>query len=90
MLLLLHYRAIRRVADMASGGENVENVITWPGCMECGDGVLVPLSDFGSQGAAVHYKAWVCIKPSCGFNLKIRNGEININEPILEGGSGRR
>ena len=53
--------------------------------MSCGEGRLVLLSDFGSQGAAVHYKAWVCINPDCEFNLKIRNGEIHLNEPIIQG-----
>jgi hypothetical protein len=45
----------------------------------------VPLSDFGSQGAPIQYKAWVCTRPECGYNLKIRNGEIYLNEPILSG-----
>ena len=45
-------------------------------------GDLVPLSDFGSQGAAIHYKAWVCTNPTCGFNIKIRNGDVYMNEPI--------
>ena len=53
--------------------------------MSCGEGRQVLLSDFGSQGAAVHYKVWVCINPDCEFNLKIRNGEIHLNEPIIEG-----
>jgi len=57
----------------------------WPECMSCGEGRLVPLSDFGGQGAPVHYKAWVCINPDCAFNLKIRNGEIHLNEPIIQG-----
>ncbi|HEU5318946.1 MAG TPA: hypothetical protein VFX49_22730 [Chloroflexota bacterium] len=55
---------------------------SFPRCRECGDGELVPLSDFGGQGASVHYKAWVCINPECGFNIKIRNGEVLINEPV--------
>jgi hypothetical protein len=54
----------------------------FPTCRKCGEGDLVPLSDFGSQGAAVMYKAWVCTNPSCNFNLKIRNGEVFVNEPI--------
>ncbi len=57
----------------------------WPTCKNCTEGVLVPLSDFGGQGASVHYKAWVCTDPHCGFNLKIRNGEVHMNEPILNG-----
>ncbi|HUZ77122.1 MAG TPA: hypothetical protein VMV93_06010 [Chloroflexota bacterium] len=48
-------------------------------------GDLVPLSDFGNQGAAIEYKAWVCTNPNCTFNLKIRNGEIFVNEPINDG-----
>ena len=45
----------------------------------------MPLSDFGSQGAPIHYKAWVCTRPECGYNVKIRNGEIYLNEPVLSG-----
>jgi len=30
----------------------------------------------------VQYKAWVCVNPQCGFNIKIRNGEVLINEPV--------
>ena len=48
-------------------------------------GDLVPLSDFGSQGAPVHYKAWVCTDPECGFNIKIRNGDVYMDEPIGSG-----
>jgi hypothetical protein len=62
----------------------VEN-LNLPRCRRCNNGDLVPLSDFGSQGAAIHYKAWVCTNPSCGFNLKIRNGDIYVNEPINNG-----
>ena len=53
-----------------------------PKCLRCNVGDLVPLSDYGSQGASVHYKAWVCTKPDCGFNIKIRNGDIYFDEPI--------
>ena len=42
-------------------------------------------SDFGGQGASIHYKAWVCSNPDCGFNIKIRNGDVYINEPITSG-----
>ena len=58
---------------------------TLPKCLKCNRGELVPLSDFGSQGAAIHYKAWVCTSPDCGFNIKIRNGEVFFNEPINNG-----
>ncbi|MEE9324363.1 MAG: hypothetical protein V3U90_02230 [Dehalococcoidia bacterium] len=47
----------------------------------------MPLSDFGSQGAPIHYKAWVCTNIDCGFNIKIRNGDVYVNEPITSGAS---
>ena len=58
----------------------------WPECQACDTGSsLLPLSDFGGQGASIHYKAWVCNNPECGFNIKIRNGDVYLNEPIANG-----
>lgn len=57
-------------------------VTAFPKCQKCDIGDLVPLSDFGSQGAAIYFKAWACTNPSCGFNLKIRNGDLYVDEPI--------
>ncbi len=57
----------------------------YPGCQSCSRGNLLPLSDFGSQGAPIHFKAWVCSSPVCGYNIKIRNGDVYINEPITNG-----
>ncbi len=57
----------------------------FPKCQKCKTGDLVPLSDFGSQGAASHYKAWACTNPECGFTIKIRNGDLYIDEPISSG-----
>jgi len=65
------------------GDDFVENA--FPRCRKCSEGDLVPLSDFGSQGASIEYKAWVCTNPSCLYNIKIRNGDIIINEPISDG-----
>ena len=62
----------------------------FPKCPKCDKGDLVPLSDFGSQGSSILYKAWVCTNPDCGFNLKIRNGDVYINEPIMSGTSNPR
>ena len=60
---------------------------TWPNCLKCSEGNLLPLSDFGSQGAPIHYKAWVCSSPDCDFNIKIRNGDVFRDEPIQDGTS---
>lgn len=60
---------------------------TLPKCQKCKTGDLVPLSDFGAGGAPIHYKAWVCTNPICGFNIKIRNGDVVMNEPIANGGA---
>ena len=59
----------------------------YPKCLNCEPGRLAPLSDYHQSGAAIHWKAWVCINPACGFNIKIRNGEITFNEPIGQQGS---
>ena len=55
-----------------------------PPCHRCDGGYLVPLSDFGSQGAPILYKAWVCTNPGCGYNIKIRNGDVYLDEPIID------
>ena len=68
---------------MASEEVSVE--ATFPKCQKCVSGDLVPLSDFGSQGASIQFKAWVCTNPECGFNIKIRNGDVYLNEPISDG-----
>ena len=54
----------------------------FPKCMKCGTGVLVPLSDYGRDGASIRYKAWVCTNPECGFNLRIDNGEISMGRTV--------
>jgi hypothetical protein len=51
-------------------------------CLKCNKGVLMPLSDYGRDGAPIQYKAWVCNNPDCGFNLRIDNGEISIGRDI--------
>ena len=57
----------------------------WPSCQKCSHGTLIPLSDYGREGAPITYKAWVCTNPDCGFNLKIRNGDLYVDEPISSG-----
>src|SRR5438034_3443187 len=49
----------------------------WPACKKCQQGLLIPLSDYGRDGAPITYKAWVCSNPECGFNIRIDNGEIS-------------
>lgn len=54
----------------------------FPECLKCSDGVLLPLSDYGRDGATINYKAWVCSNPACGFNIRIDNGEISQGRTI--------
>jgi len=54
----------------------------FPGCQKCENGVLLPLSDYGREGASIRYKAWVCSHPDCGFNIRIDNGEVTIGRQI--------
>ncbi len=54
----------------------------FPDCKKCETGVLVPLSDYGRDGAAIKYKAWVCTNPECGFNIRIDNGDLSISTDL--------
>jgi hypothetical protein len=55
---------------------------SYPECQKCSTGVLLPLSDYGREGAAIRYKAWVCTNPECGFNIRIDNGEISFGKSV--------
>ena len=55
---------------------------SFPQCLKCTKGVLVPLSDYGREGAEITYKAWVCTNPECGFNIRIDNGEVSLGKII--------
>jgi len=55
---------------------------TYPECLKCLKGVLIPLSDYGREGATIHFKAWVCTNPDCGFNIRIDNGDISMGKTI--------
>jgi hypothetical protein len=54
----------------------------FPKCRKCGNGVLLPLSDYGRDGAAITFKAWACSNPDCGFNLRIDNGELSYGRMV--------
>ncbi|GBD93341.1 hypothetical protein BMS3Abin05_00924 [bacterium BMS3Abin05] len=54
--------------------------IVFPECQKCSTGVLVPLSDYGRDGATIMYKAWVCTNPECGFHIRIDNGEVSFGQ----------
>lgn len=53
-----------------------------PKCQKCNNGTLIPLSDYGQDGASVMYKAWVCTYPECGFSLRIDKGEVSYGRRI--------
>jgi hypothetical protein len=56
-----------------------------PHCLKCNEkGTLVPLSDYGRDGAPITFKAWACSNPDCGFNLRIDNGEISFGRAISQ------
>ena len=56
----------------------------FPNCLKCKVGQLIPLSDYGREGAPIMYKAWVCSNPDCGYNLRIDNGEVSRGREIRE------
>ncbi len=84
-LVILARQKLKARHKLTVGGGQVAMEFSFPKCQKCDTGDLVPLSDFGSQGAPIHYKAWACTNPTCGFNLKIRNGDLYIDEPIVSG-----
>ena len=55
--------------------------MTFPTCQKCASGTLLPLSDYGRDGAPITYKAWVCSNPACGYNVRIDNGEVSLGRP---------
>ena len=57
---------------------------SYPDCKKCSAGVLLPLSDYGRDGAPIMYKAWVCSNPSCGFSIRIDNGEVSFGRMISQ------
>ncbi len=62
----------------------MEQSANFPKCLRCDKGILIPLSDYGRDGAPIRYKAWVCSNPDCGFNIRIDNGEISIGRTISQ------
>ncbi len=56
--------------------------MTFPECLKCNNGTLIPLSDYGRDGASIMYKAWVCSNPDCGFHIRIDNGEVSMGEEL--------
>ena len=45
---------------------------------------MVMLTDISDQDPSIQFKAWVCTNPDCRFNVKIRNGDIFINQPVTD------
>ncbi|HKK26949.1 MAG TPA: hypothetical protein VKB18_02595 [Gemmatimonadota bacterium] len=62
----------------------MEEYSRFPDCQKCDQGILLPLSDYGREGASIRYKAWVCSNPDCGFNIRIDNGEISFGRSISQ------
>lgn len=56
--------------------------LSLPACQKCNSGTLLPLSDYGRDGAPITYKAWACSNPSCGFNVRIDNGELSYGRTV--------
>jgi hypothetical protein len=60
----------------------MDKPMEWPACRKCQIGMLLPLSDYGRDGAPITYKAWACSNPECGFNLRIDNGELSYGRTV--------
>jgi hypothetical protein len=60
----------------------VMDLPSFPKCQKCETGALIPLSDYGQEGASVLFKAWVCTNPDCGFSLRVDKGEVTYGKRI--------
>jgi hypothetical protein len=60
----------------------MERGMDLPDCRRCDGGTLLPLSDYGRDGAPITFKAWACSNPDCGFNIRIDNGELSYGRTI--------
>jgi len=69
-------------ASSSSSALGKEVEMEFPKCQKCNNGVLIPLSDYGQEGASVLFKAWVCINPDCGFSLRVDKGEVSYGKKI--------
>jgi len=63
-------------------GRTKEAAMDFPKCLKCNRGALIPLSDYGQEGASVLFKAWVCTNPECGFSLRVDKGEVTYGKKI--------
>lgn len=73
------------MGEGSSGGAGTRsNQTDFANCLRCREGVLLPLSDYGRDGAPIKFKAWACSNPSCGFNIRIDNGEISYGRAISQ------
>src|SRR6266446_6917646 len=61
-----------------------ERLMELPKCQKCNNGTLIPLSDYGQEGASVIFKAWACNNPECGFSLRVDKGEVTYGKIILK------
>src|SRR6516164_4645438 len=71
-----------RPPDRAGSVRREEWLMEFPQCLKCRNGVLIPLSDYGQEGAAVIFKAWACTDPDCGFSLRVDKGEVTFGRKI--------
>ena len=60
----------------------MDGTTEFPSCRKCKEGTLLPLSDYGRDGAPITYKAWACSNAECGFNVRIDNGELSYGRTI--------
>lgn len=68
---------MEKPVSLPTAREETRPFTLFPACRACNLGVLVPLSDYGQEGASVIFKAWACSTPSCEFTLRIDKGEVS-------------
>ena len=74
--------AASRPTSRTPNGGKLTSPVEYPECRKCERGAMLPLSDYGRDGAPITFKAWVCSNPDCGFNIRIDNGEISFGRTV--------
>jgi len=51
---------------------------SYPPCLKCNKGILLPLSDtsYDVPRVAMQYKTWACSNPTCDYEISLRSGQV--------------
>ena len=54
----------------------MEAMARFPLCPKCKKELLLPLSDYGQDGATVQWKVWACGSDECRYSIRVDKGTV--------------